>query len=197
MDLKKIIAYSSIAHMNMSILAIFTGNFLCLQGGFFLMIAHGIVSLALFFLVGILYKRFKTRILNYYSGLIFLMPNFVFFLFLFSLANFAFPLTSNFIGEILIILGLFQKHFLIGFFVVISSIFGGIYSLWFLNRVCLGTLRIPLLYTKLVNLDLSFREFNCLIPLFFFVVILGVFPQFIFNLSFISLKALLKVEYLF
>lgn len=192
MDLKKIIAYSSIAHMNISILALFTGNFLCLQGSFFLMIAHGIVSLALFFLIGVLYKRFKTRILNYYSGLIFIMPNFVFFLFIFSLANFAFPLTSNFIGEILIILGLFQKHFLIGFFVVLSSIFSGIYSLWFLNRICFGTLRIPLLYTKLVNLDLNLREFHCILPLIFFVILLGVYPQFIFNISFISLKAVLK-----
>lgn len=129
MDLKKIIAYSSVAHMNIAILAVFTGNFLCLQGGFFLMLAHGIVSMALFFLIGTLYKRFKTRILNYYSGLIFFMPNFVLFLFIFSVANFAFPLTSNFIGEILIILGLFQRHFFIGFLVVLTSVFGGIYSL--------------------------------------------------------------------
>ena len=191
MDLKKIVAYSSIAHMNMAILAIFTGNFTCIQGGFFLMIAHGLVSLALFFLIGVLYKRFNTRLLNYFSGLVFVMPNYIFFLFFFSLANFAFPLTSNFIGEFLIISGLFKQHFLVGTLVALSSIFGAIYSLWFINRIGFGVLRMPRIFSGLIYLDLTWREFHCLLPLVFFVLILGLCPQFLLSWSFISLKGIL------
>jgi NADH:ubiquinone oxidoreductase subunit 4 (subunit M) len=107
-DLKRIIAYSSIAHMNLTVLGLFSENQQGIEGAIYLMIAHGIVSSALFFCVGILYDRYHTRLLRYYGGLILLMPLCGFFFFNFTIANMGFPGTCNFIGELLILMGLFE-----------------------------------------------------------------------------------------
>jgi NADH:ubiquinone oxidoreductase subunit 4 (subunit M) len=108
--MKRIIAYSSIAHMNLIVLGLFSLNKHGVDGAIFLMIGHGIVSSALFFCVGILYDRYHTRLLKYYSGIGIVMPIFSIFLFLFSLANMSFPGTSNFIGEFVILTGLFNRN---------------------------------------------------------------------------------------
>lgn len=105
-DLKKIIAYSSIAHMSLTLLGIFSLSTAGLAGALVLMIAHGFVSAALFFLVGMLYQRTGTRLLKYYGGLASICPLFTFFFFLFSCANLGFPGTLNFLGEFLIFVGL-------------------------------------------------------------------------------------------
>jgi len=110
-DLKKIIAYSSVAHMNLVVLGIFTINIQGIQGSIFLMIAHGIVSGALFFLIGSIYDRYATRSLIYFGGLTQVMPYFSFYLLFFTLANISFPGTCNFIGELLIFVGVFQANF--------------------------------------------------------------------------------------
>jgi len=109
-DLKRIIAYSSIAHMNFVVLGIFSFTHQGIDGSIYLMIAHGIVSPALFFCIGVVYDRYHTRSIKYYSGLVQVMPLFCIFLFIFTLANMSFPGTSNFVGELLILAGVFGAN---------------------------------------------------------------------------------------
>jgi NADH-quinone oxidoreductase subunit M len=117
-DVKRIIAYSSVAHMNVAVIGLFTCNIHGLQGAIFLMLAHGIVSSALFFIIGTLYRRHGTRLLYYYGGLALRMPIFSFYLFIFCLANIGMPGTCNFIGELLIFVSLVEKNF---FVLIISA----------------------------------------------------------------------------
>jgi len=126
-DIKKIIAYSSIAHMNFAVVGIFAYGLNALYGSMYLMIAHGITSGALFFLVGILYDRHKTRIVYYYGRLMSVMPIFSFFFFIFSFANVGFPGTINFIGEILLVLGVIEYSFNTHSFFPFIIIFVGIF----------------------------------------------------------------------
>jgi NADH:ubiquinone oxidoreductase subunit 4 (subunit M) len=114
-DLKKIIAYSSVAHMNLGLLGIFSLNTQGIEGSILLMVGHGLVSSALFLLIGVLYDRHHTRLLKYYSGLTQVMPLFSFSFLFFSLANMGLPGTSNFVGEILVFLGLYEKSPFIAF----------------------------------------------------------------------------------
>jgi NADH:ubiquinone oxidoreductase subunit 4 (subunit M) len=107
-DIKKIIAYSSISHMNLCILGVFSFDLNSLVGSYILAIGHGIVSTALFFLVGCLYERYHTRIIDYYSGLSYLLPVFSIVFFYFIISNFAFPISINFIAEFLLFLGIFK-----------------------------------------------------------------------------------------
>jgi len=106
-DMKKIIAYSSISHMNFSLIGLFSVNLISILGSFFMMFAHAVVSSALFSTIGILYDRYKTRLLFYYGGLVILMPLCVTFFFIFVLGNFGMPGTINFVGEFLIFIGVF------------------------------------------------------------------------------------------
>jgi NADH-quinone oxidoreductase subunit M len=110
-DLKKIIAYSSVGHMNIVLLGIMSENVEALQGAIFQMLSHGIVSGALFFCVGVLYSRYSVRSLEYYGGLAVLHPLFAIVFLVFSLANISFPLTSSFVGEFLILMGFLQTNF--------------------------------------------------------------------------------------
>jgi NADH-quinone oxidoreductase subunit M len=128
-DLKKIIAYSSIAHMNLLVLGLFSFNQQGLEGAIYLMVAHGVVSSALFFCVGVLYDRFHTRIIRYYSGLVQTMPFFTICLFIFTLANMSFPGTSNFIGELLVLIGIFQYNTVAGFFAATGIVLSAVYSI--------------------------------------------------------------------
>jgi len=128
-DLKKIIAYSSIAHMNIVLIGIFSCNSYGLQGSIFLMIAHGIVSSALFFIIGVLYVRHGTRLLYYYGGLAFRMPLFSLYLLFFCLANVATPGSCNFIGELLIFISLMNKNIFILIVTVCSIILSIIYTI--------------------------------------------------------------------
>ena len=137
-DLKRIVAYSSIAHMNFLVAAIFVNNATALTGSLLLQIAHGLSSSAMFFLVGILYDRYKTRNIFYYGGLVTLLPFFCFFLFLFSLANLGFPLTVNFISELLILLGVFKSLPTIAILSLIGVFFSAIYSFMMVTRVAFG-----------------------------------------------------------
>jgi NADH:ubiquinone oxidoreductase subunit 4 (subunit M) len=105
------------------------------------MLAHGIVSGALFFCIGIIYERFKSRFLWYYGGVAFLLPLYSIFLFIFILANISFPTTSNFIGEMLLFIGIFKDNFVIGFFAALSMFWGVIYNVWTYNRICFGNIK--------------------------------------------------------
>lgn len=173
-DIKRIIAYSSISHMNMCILGLFSFYIVSVVGSIHLMLAHGVVSGGLFFLVGILYNRYHTKILNYYGGIVYIMPIYSFFLFLFVLGNVSFPLTSNFVGEFLIILGLSQTmNFYSLFFYCVGIFICSVYTFFMYNRVVFLLPKYSLLRS---GFDLTFIELMVLIPLTFFVFWLGVYP---------------------
>jgi NADH:ubiquinone oxidoreductase subunit 4 (subunit M) len=140
-DLKRIVAYSSIAHMNLVVLGIFSLNTQSIDGALFLMIGHGIVSSALFFIVGFLYDRFHTKLLRYYGGLITIMPLCGIFFFIFTMGNIGFPTTSNFVGEFLILIGIFVKNPVVAFFAGFGIILSAVYSFWLYTRLFYGTLK--------------------------------------------------------
>lgn len=128
-DLKKIIAYSSIAHMNLIILGLFSDIHIAIVGACFMMISHGFSSTSLFFLVGVLYDRYHTRLVKYYKALATFMPLFSFYFLFFSFANVSLPLTSGFVGEILIFLGLFHISPFISLLSGSGVILGAAYSI--------------------------------------------------------------------
>ena len=173
-DLKKIIAYSSVAHMGLVTIGIFTLNIQGVEGSIILMLSHGLVSGALFLCVGILYDRYKTRILKYYGGLVQVMPLFVIFFFFFSFCNIGFPGTSSFIGELLVLVGSFQSNIFLTLITSLSIILSACYSIWLLNRLSFGSLR--LIYLKTFQ-DISRREFSMLSPLVLIVLWIGVAPN--------------------
>jgi len=140
-DIKKIIAYSSVVHMNLIVLGILCIGTESLDGAIYQMLAHGIVSGALFFCIGIIYDRFKSRFLWYFGGVAFIFPIYAIFLFIFILANISFPLTSNFIGEMLLFAGIFKDNFIIGVFAALSMFWGVIYNVWTYNRICFGNIK--------------------------------------------------------
>ena len=177
-DLKRIIAYSSVAHMNVVLLGLFTCNINGLQGAMFLMLAHGIVSSALFFMIGNLYKRHGTRLLNYYGGLSSRMPLFCCYLFIFCLANIGTPGTCNFIGELIIFLSLVDKNFFILFLSVSSVVLSVIYTMWFFNRIVFGNLK-----TIYINAwyDINKKENFIFIILLILTLFFGIYPNLILD----------------
>jgi proton-translocating NADH-quinone oxidoreductase chain M len=182
-DLKKIIAYSSIAHMNLVVLGLFSGNVLGLEASILQSVSHGFVSSALFFLIGILYTRYHSRLLFYYGGLSQVMPLYSIFFLFFTLSNIALPGTSSFVGEFLLLLGIFQENFFCAILGGFSVILSGAYSLWLYNRVVFGNLKTVFLsfYS-----DLSFREFFILFLLFFVSLYLGLVPYKFLNIIHLS-----------
>jgi len=140
-DLKKIIAYSSVGHINVVLLGLRAETSEGVQGGLFQRISHGIVSGALFFAVGVVYERYAVRSLKYFGGLAHRIPLFTLTFILFSLANIAFPLTSSFVGEFRIFLGLARHNFLATIIAATSIVLGAVYTLWTVNRLLFGNLR--------------------------------------------------------
>lgn len=173
-DLKKIVAYSSISHMGFITLGIFTLNVQGLEGSILLMLGHGLVSSALFLCVGILYDRYHTRVIKYYNGLAQTMPLFLLFFFLFNFSNLGFPGTSNFIGESLILLGSFKVNSFLTILASVGLILSAAYSIWLVNRVGFGTLSI-----KYFNdfQDISRREFLIFVCLSILILWLGIYPS--------------------
>lgn len=188
-DLKKIIAYSSVAHMGFVTIGIFTLNTQGIEGSIILMLSHGLVSSALFLCIGVLYDRYKTRILKYYSGLVQVMPIFVIFFFFFSFANIGFPGTSSFIGELLVLIGAFQSNVFLTFLSSFSIILSACYSIWLLNRVSFGLLKTSYFSTFQ---DVSRREFWVLLPLVFVVLWMGLFPNYFLKELHFSVSTLLE-----
>jgi len=137
-DIKKIIAYSSIGHMGLVIIGIFTLNLNGLLGASYMMLSHGLISSALFFSIGLLYKIYGTRSIVYYTSIAHFMPRFSMCFFIFNLSNMSFPGTAGFPGEILIFSSMMEDNFFLSLFVAIGSIFGGVYSIWLITRVLYG-----------------------------------------------------------
>lgn len=175
-DFKKVIAYSSVSHMNFCVLGLFSYNLEGLVGACIVMIGHGFISGALFFLIGSLYDRYHSKLLLYYGGLKQVMPVFAFFFFFFTLANISFPGTVNFIGEGLILLGLVKNIFSLYLISSLGVFFTTAFSVLKFNQLVLGSLQ-----TKHIAKfqDLTKREVCCLLPLTFFTVLLGIFPEII------------------
>ena len=128
-DLKKIIAYSSVAHMNFALIGLFVNNSQGLDGSLYLMLGHGVVSSALFLCIGILYDRYHTRNILYYGGLVQVMPIFSVAFLIFTLANIGMPGTVNFVGEFLILLGAFKFNTTVAFLAGIGTILGAVYAI--------------------------------------------------------------------
>jgi NADH-quinone oxidoreductase subunit M len=178
-DIKKIIAYSSIAHMNFMLIGIFSNLLVGLGGSFLMMISHAITSSALFFCIGILYDRYKTRIIYYYGGLVNFMPIFSIFFFVCIISNFGFPGTLNFIGEFCIMLsGLIISNLVI-VFSIFSLVLTLVYSLFFYNKIFFGQLNIKFFrfFSEITRLEL--------IVLFFLVILIlifGILPNHVLKL---------------
>jgi proton-translocating NADH-quinone oxidoreductase chain M len=173
-DLKRIIAYSSIAHMNLVVLGIFSFNVSGLEGSIIQSISHGFVSGGMFLLVGILYNRYHTRFLQYYGGVVHFMPIFSGLFLIFTMANIALPGTSSFIGEFLLLLGIYKENTLAAVISALGVILSGSYSLWLYNRVVFGNIKVN--YTQLFN-DINLREFFIMFSLLIFLLLLGISPN--------------------
>jgi proton-translocating NADH-quinone oxidoreductase chain M len=174
-DIKKIIAYSSVAHMNMGILGLFLFDPIAMIGSFLMMIGHGIISGGLFFMVGILYDRYKTKLIQYYSGLVQCMPIFTTILFLFILGNISLPGTANFTSEFLIICGFCIKFNVVLMLMGSIGIFlGTIYSMWLFNKISFG---MPYYYLYRYLKDINYIELVILMPILFHMFWLGIFPN--------------------
>jgi NADH-ubiquinone oxidoreductase chain 4 len=175
-DLKVLVAYSSIAHMASSLLGTFSDTLYGLIGSVIFGLAHGFVSPGLFIIVGaVLYDRCGSRILNYYRGLNLLMPVSGLLFLLLVFGNMGVPLTGNFIGEFLSLLGAYQQNMFIASIGTISVILSAVYSIFMYNRVTGGSLS-PYIHTIP---DIFRKEFYLLMPLLILTIILGVYPQFI------------------
>jgi NADH-quinone oxidoreductase subunit M len=172
-DIKRIIAYASVAHMNMTLLGIFSMSVVGIAGGVFQMLAHGVVAGALFLCVGVLYDRYHSRLTSYYGGVATFMPLYALMFLAFTMANIALPGTANFTGEFLIMLGLMSWTTVGTLFSASGLVLGGAYSLWLLNRVIYGNIKSGLSYTP----DLSHVEMATLFPLFIIMIWMGLYPH--------------------
>lgn len=173
-DLKRIIAYSSVAHMNFVTLGLFSGNLQGIEGSILLMLSHGVVSSALFLCVGVLYDRHKTRMLKYYSGVAQMMPIFGTIFLLFTMANISLPGTSSFVGEFLVLVGAFQSNTTAAFLATTGIILGAGYSLWLYNRVAFGNLKVEYIHEFS---DVTRREFAVFVPFLFLALFMGIYPE--------------------
>ena len=191
-DFKRIIAYTSIAHMNLVVIGIFSFNLIGLEGSILQSLSHGFVASALFLIIGIVYDRHKTRVVQYYSGLASVMPVYTLFFLFFTLANISFPGTSNFIGEFLILVGCVKVNKTVAFFSATGIVFSGIYSLWLFNRVCFGNLK-----TQYIGkfLDLNTREVLIFSPLVLGTIGVGLWPDIFSKCYHITVNNLLELLY--
>ena len=173
-DMKKLVAYSSVAHMGFVTLGFFIFNPLGVAGGLVQMIAHGFVSAAMFLSIGVLYDRVHSREIASYGGVINTMPKFAAFALLFSMANCGLPATAGFVGEWMVILGAVKFNFVVGLLAASALIFGAAYTLWMFKRVYLG----PVTNDDVQNLsDINAREFLMLTLLAVAVVYMGLYPR--------------------
>jgi NADH-quinone oxidoreductase subunit M len=172
-DMKKLVAYSSIAHMGFVTLGFFLFNPLSMQGGIVQMISHGFISGAMFLCIGVLYDRMHSRQIADYGGVINRMPRFAAFFVLFSMANCGLPATSGFVGEFMVILGTVQANFWLGMLAATALILGAAYSLWMVKRVVFGAIANK----HVAELtDLNMREFVMFAILAIAVIWMGLYP---------------------
>lgn len=172
-DLKTIVAYSSIGHMGIIVMGIFSNTIQGIEGSIILMLAHGVVSPALFLLVGVLYDRYHTRVLKYYRGLTLYMPVWSTLFFLFTLGNIAVPLSANFVGEFMCFVGAYQENPVLTVLAGLGMILSAGYGIWLYNRTAFGS------SSKYITPlgDINRREFMTLLPLLVVMFVMGLFPN--------------------
>ena len=188
-DMKKLIAYSSVAHMGFVTLGIFTFTKQGIEGSIFQMLSHGLISAALFLCVGVVYDRMHSRLINSYGGLVNILPKYSLVFAVFMLGAIGLPGTSGFVGEILVLLGAFQKNFLVAILASIGVILGAAYMLWLYKRVIFGKLEKKEL-TKLKDLNLS--EGFVLFILAGLTLFLGFYPNLILDTIHVSVDKLIS-----
>nr|YP_010192410.1 NADH dehydrogenase subunit 4 [Amanita sinensis]QZN08147.1 NADH dehydrogenase subunit 4 [Amanita sinensis] len=187
-DTKRLIAYSSIAHMGVVVLGLFSNTIQGIEGGILLALAHGFVSPALFICVGgIIYDRTGTRIINYIRGLVTYMPVFTILFFVFTIANTGIPLSLNFLGEQLSLIGIWQQNPIIASLGATGILLSACYSLFLYNRLSYGSLSPLLIPVK----DINRREYYLLISLLIPTIAFGLFPDVLLNSLHTSVSALL------
>jgi NADH-quinone oxidoreductase subunit M len=172
-DMKRIIGYASVAHMNMTLVGLFSMTPQGVEGALLQMLSHGLVSGALFMCVGVLYDRHHSRLVSYYGGVAQTMPRFVMIFRFFTMANIALPGTSSFVGEFMILVGIFQTNTRVAFLSATGMILGGAYSLWLFNRVAFGNLKTQYLG---VSVDVNRRERRMFTPLVVRTLRMGLAP---------------------
>jgi NADH-quinone oxidoreductase subunit M len=189
-DMKKLIAYSSVAHMGFITLGIFTIQQQGIEGSIIQMISHGLVSAALFLCVGVVYDRMHSRLINTYGGIVSIIPKYSVLFMLFTLAALGLPGTSGFIGEFLILMGAFKDNFLVAVIASLGVILGAAYMLWLYKRVVFGKL-VNNDLNKLTDLDKS--EYFILISLALPTLFFGFYPEPLFNTIEVSVNDLIEM----
>jgi NADH-quinone oxidoreductase subunit M len=185
--MKKLIAYSSVAHMGFVTMGIFTMTAQGVQGGIFQMLSHGLISSALFLCVGVIYDRMHTREIAAYGGLVSVMPKYAAVFLIFTMGNVGLPGTSGFVGEFLTLLGAFRANTWVALFATTGVILSAAYALWLYRKVIFGALTKDSLKALL---DLSTREKVILYPLVLLVIFFGVYPAPVFDATSASVAAL-------
>jgi NADH-quinone oxidoreductase subunit M len=189
-DMKKLIAYSSVAHMGFVTLGVFTIQQQGIEGSIIQMISHGLVSAALFLSVGVLYDRMHSRLITTYGGIVTIVPKYSVLLMVFVLASLGLPGTSGFVGEFLILMGVFKDNFLVAVIASIGVILGAAYILWMYKRVVFG---------KLVNsdlkelIDLNKSEIFILSSLALPILFFGFYPEPLINTIEVSISDLIEM----
>jgi len=173
-DIKKLIAYSSVAHMGYVTLGIFTLTKQSIEGSIYQMISHGLISAALFLCVGVLYDRLHSRLISTYGGLVNYLPKYSFLFLIFALAALGLPGTTGFLGEFLILTGAFQKSYLAAMLATIGVVLGAAYMLWLTKRVIFGVTQNSKIETMS---DVNKSEVIMLATLAFFVIFFGFYPM--------------------
>jgi NADH-quinone oxidoreductase subunit M len=177
-DLKRLIAFSSVSHLGYVMLGMFAFNMQGLEGSIYQMLNHGISTGGLFLIVGMIYERRHTRMISDFGGLSKVMPVFAVFFMIITLSSIALPGTNGFVGEFLILLGAFKANMVYGVLATTGVVLGAVYMLWMFQRVMFGVI------TKDENRnlkDLGKREVLILVPMVFFIILMGVYPKMFFN----------------
>ncbi|HLS52005.1 MAG TPA: NADH-quinone oxidoreductase subunit M [Burkholderiaceae bacterium] len=188
-DMKKLVAYSSVAHMGFVTLGFFLFNTAGIEGAIIQMISHGFVSGAMFMCIGVLYDRLHSRAIADYGGVVNVMPRFVTFFLLFSFANSGLPATSGFVGEFTVIMGAVEYNFWVGLLTATALIWAAAYSLWMVKRVAFG----PVVHdTVRAMSDINKREFLVLALLAILVLYMGIYPKPFTDVMHVSVEALLQ-----
>ena len=193
-DFKRIIAYTSVAHMNLVVVGLFSFNTIGLEGAILQSLSHGFVASALFFVIGIVYERHHTRMVKYYGGLVHVMPLYTFIFLFFTMSNIGLPGTGSFVGEFLILAGSFKTNISATFISATSMIIGGCYSLWLFNRISYGNLKIQYLKDFI---DINKREMFIFLPLIFGTLLIGLYPEFFLTSMHMSVNMLVEIIHIF
>ena len=187
-DMKKLIAYSSVAHMGFVTIGIFSITKQGLEGSIIQMISHGLISAALFLCVGVLYDRYHSRMISSYGGLVNIMPKYAFVFMVFTLAALGLPGTSGFVGEFLVLVGAFQKNILVAVLASLGVILAAAYMLWLYRRVVFG--KIASSEIKEMK-DLNRTETYIFASLVFLILLFGIYPEPLFSTVDVSVTDLI------